>query len=253
MSFPFLPLRLGVLRETTFSSMATILWDLDGTIADTEELHFRAWQIIFDDYQVAYDEAAFLAGFGRSNRAILSELFGVPADAPIVAEVAAAKEATFRSLLPSAELCLLPGVADWLAAFHSAGRTQVISSSGPMANIAAVVAKLDIGDYFVTLMSGATLPHGKPHPAIFLQSAAAAGTPPAACLVIEDSIHGITAARRAAMPSIAVGKLAANPALATMLAQTPGPACLPLTTLAGLDWRAVTRLEGHDHLPPAHL
>jgi HAD superfamily hydrolase (TIGR01509 family) len=241
------------LREKSLLFMATVLWDLDGTIADTEGLHFQAWQLVLDDYHLEYDEQSFLAGFGRSNRAIISELLGVTQDAPLVDEIAAAKEATFRSLLPGAEVPLLPGVAAWLAAFRAAGRTQVISSSGPMANIAAVVAKLDIADYFITLMSGATLPQGKPHPAIFLQSAAAAATPPAACLVIEDSIHGIAAARRAAMPSIAVGKLATHPDLAAMLAQTPGPECLPLPTLGCLDWRAVARLEGNNHLPPAHL
>jgi len=233
--------------------MGTILWDLDGTIADTEGLHFRAWQRVLDDYHVEVDEASFLAGFGRSNRAVVSEMFGVAPDAPIVAEVSAVKEALFRSLLPAADLQLLPGVADWLAAFRAAGRQQVISSSGPMANIAAVVAKLDIGDYFVTLMSGANLPHGKPHPAIFLRSAAATDTPPAACLVIEDSTHGVAAARRAAIPCVAVGKLATDPSLATLLAQEPGPACLPLPTLTELDWSAVKRLEEHDHLPPTHL
>ena len=233
--------------------MATILWDLDGTIADTEELHARAWQRILNDYHVDYDQEEFLANFGRSNRAIISEMFDVEPDAPLVEEVSTNKEALFRSLLPAADLQLLPGVAEWLAAFQEAGRQQVISSSGPMANIAAVVTKLEIGDYFSTLVSGANLPHGKPHPAIFLRSAAAADTLPTACLVIEDSTHGIAAARRAAIPSVAVGKLATDPALATLLAQEPGPDCLPLTSLTDLDWHAVQRLEEHASLPPTDL
>lgn len=218
--------------------MHTILWDLDGTLADTEDLHYQSWQLTLARYAVEYDHAAFLAGFGRSNRSILSELFQVEPDAPIVSEVAAAKEETFRALLPASELSLLPGVANWLDAFAAAGMRQVISSSGPMANIAAMVTKLAIGDYFVSLMSGALLPRGKPHPDLFLNSAAAVGVTPAECVVIEDSIHGVEAARRAGMRCVVVGKLATDPTLPARLAAVPGPAILPAANLAELDWPA---------------
>ncbi len=177
--------------------MRTVLWDLDGTLADTATLHYAAWQATMDHYGAVYDYAEFLAGFGRNNRTILSEKLGVSPDAPQVAEIAAHKEAAFRSLLVEGELELLPGVAEWLAALQHAGVRQMISSSGPMANIAAVVNKLAIGDYFLGLMSGATIPRGKPHPDLFLNSAAAAGSPVADCVVVEDSIHGIEAAAAA--------------------------------------------------------
>lgn len=223
-------------RKGINQTMQTVLWDLDGTLADTEELHFQAWQQTLARYGVAHDRAAFLAGFGRSNRSILSEMFGVTPDAPIVAEIAAAKESTVRSLLGATELALLPGVATWLDTFAAARMRQVISSSGPMANIAAMVSKLGIGDYFVSLMSGATLPRGKPHPDLFLNSAAAVGVAPEACVVIEDSIHGVEAARRAGMRCVVVGKLAADSDLAARVAPTPGPPILAAPSLADLTW-----------------
>lgn len=216
--------------------MRTVLWDLDGTIADTADLHFHAWQKAMQDYEVVYDRAQFEAGFGRSNRGILAELFDVPPDAPIVAEASLHKEQTFRSLLADEGLAMLPGVAEWLAAFAAAGVRQVVASSGPMANIAAVVAVLGIGDYFVSLLTGAPLVRGKPHPDLFWLSAAAAGVPPGDCIVIEDSIHGIEAARRAGMGSVAVGALRDDPSFAAQVAAVDGPTCVPLATLSALTW-----------------
>lgn len=216
--------------------MRTVLWDLDGTVADTEDLHLRAWQETLVPYGVTYDYDAFIAGFGRSNRAILVEMFRCPPTDPVVDEVSRRKEQNFRRLMAQADLQTLPGVQEWLARFRQAEVRQAISSSGPMANVAATIAKLEVGDYFLSLMSGATLPRGKPDPALFLNSAAAVGVPPAACIVVEDSIHGIAAARRAGMGSIAVGKLAHSHGLSDLLAATPGPACLSMPQLTGLEW-----------------
>lgn len=224
--------------------MRTVLWDLDGTLADTEDLHFRAWAETMAAYAIPYDYEEFIAGFGRNNRSVLSELLKVDPSAPVVDEVARRKEQAFRGLLAQTDLQPLPGVIDWLAAFDQAQTLQVVSSSGPMANIAATITKLGIGDYFVGLMSGATLPRGKPDPMLFLRSAAAVDAPPAACIVIEDSIHGIAAARRAGMPSIAVGKLAGSSALSGLLDALPGPACAGVASLVDLDWATCEQLWG---------
>lgn len=216
--------------------MRTVLWDLDGTLADTSDLHYLAWQKTMHTFGEPYSYEEFAAGFGRNNRSVLSEKFCIEPHAPRVTEIASYKEAMTRTLLPDVDLKLLPGVAESLALLATHGVHQVIASSGPMANIVAIVNKLGIGDYFLCLLSGATLPRGKPHPDLFLNSAASVGVSPSSCIVVEDSVHGIEGARRAGMASIVVGALANSPTLALLLAEVDGPTCLSAPNLAETDW-----------------
>ncbi len=212
-------------------TIKAVLWDLDGTLADSAALHFQAWQATMRQHAVPYTYQMFIDSFGRNNAEILTEHFD-PTDVATIQRVSREKEAAFRELLTPEALHLLPGVTSWLGDFRRLGLLQVIGSSGPMANIAAMVRALDIGDYFLALVTGTHLPKGKPDPAIFLRCAAVAGLAPAECLVIEDSIHGIEAAQRAGMRSVAVGAVANSDALQALLVEKNAMACLALPSLA---------------------
>lgn len=183
-----------------------VLWDLDGTIADTADLHFRAWRETLADEGIAYTRADFERDFGRSNPELLAELLP---DRSIAdhRRIAAHKEDLFRVAMHEA-VTLLPGVSAWMDALRAAGVTQVVCSSGPMANISSTVARLGIADYFLSLVSGVHVPRGKPAPDLFLRGAAVAGKDPATCLVVEDSRHGVEAAAAAGMHCVVVGMLA---------------------------------------------
>jgi len=185
---------------------------MDGTLADSAALHFHAWQATMRRYGIDYPYQLFIDSFGRNNAEILAEQLDKP-DAATIAAISLEKEATYRSLVTPETLRPNPGVLDLLEGLRRDGITQIVGSSGPMANIAAMVRALDIGDFFLALVTGTHLPKGKPDPAIFLRCAAVAGVSPGECLVIEDSIHGIEAAQRAGMRSIAIGALADDAAL----------------------------------------
>ena len=212
-------------------TIKAVLWDLDGTLADSTALHYQAWRTTMDRYGVPFTYQMFIDSYGRNNAEILTEHFD-RRDTATMDRVSREKEATYRELITPGALQPLPGVLEWLASFRSQGLLQVIGSSGPMANIAASVRALDIGDYFLALVTGTHLPRGKPDPAIFLRCAAVAGVEPAKCLVIEDSIHGIEAAQRAGMHSVAVGEIAQSEALQTLLAGHNAVRCIALPTLA---------------------
>ncbi len=179
-----------------------ILWDMDGVLADTGEAHFVAWRRMFAEQGRALTREQFAQTFGMANPEILGRWLGEGVPREQIDALAARKEALFRDGV--AEVRLLPGTRDWLGWARARGIRQVVASSGEMANIAAIVAALEIGNYFDALVSGAFLPRSKPDPAVFLQAAGAAGVAPGECLVIEDGIVGIEAARRAGMRCLAL-------------------------------------------------
>lgn len=207
-----------------------ILWDLDGTIADSTALHFQAWRATMRRHGFDLTYQQFIDNYGRNNAEILAEHFGIDASA-MIEQVALEKERTFRDLIAPGAVQPLPGVIDWLNSFREHGLLQVIGSSGPTANIVAIVHAMGIGDYFLALASGTHLPKGKPDPAIFRRCAAVAGADPAECIVIEDSIHGIEAAHRAGMSSVAVGQIASSTVLKTFLAVKNARRCVALSAL----------------------
>jgi HAD superfamily hydrolase (TIGR01509 family) len=215
-------------------TIKAILWDLDGTIADSTALHFQAWHTTMHRHGSDLTYQQFIDNYGRNNAEILTEHFGVDASA-MIEQVALEKECAFRDLVTSDTVQPLPGVLDWLNSFRRQGLLQVIGSSGPTANIAAIVHAMGIGDYFLALISGTHLPKGKPDPAIFQRCAAVAGVASAECIVIEDSIHGIEAAHRAGMNSVAVGQIAGSVAIRDYVAGKYVGRCVALATLAEVE------------------
>ena len=179
-----------------------IAWDMDGVLADTEEAHYRSWRRMFAEEGLTLTREQFKETFGMANPAILRRWLGEDASPERIDALAAHKEALFREDV--SEVRLLPGVRRWLEWAKAEGIRQVVASSGEMANIAAIVTALEIGNYFDALVSGAFLPRSKPDPAIFLQAAGAAGVAPERCLVVEDGVVGIEAARRAGMRCLAL-------------------------------------------------
>lgn len=98
----------------------------------------------------------------------------------------------------------LPGVQSLLAYLHQQNIPMAVASSSAMRLIEAVVDKLNIRHYFQLLWSAEYEPYGKPHPGIFITTAQKLGVEPTKCLVFEDSVNGVLAAKAARMTCIAV-------------------------------------------------
>jgi HAD superfamily hydrolase (TIGR01509 family) len=182
--------------------LKAILWDLDGVIADSGEIHYQAWTQLLTPMGVPFSRETFRSIFGMNNTDALSRLFDPVRDAGRIRALDREKEALFRKLAHS-QLELLPGVWEWLTFFKSQGLRQAIASSAPAENIEVMVAELEIREFFDALVSGAKIP-GKPDPSVFLLAAHTVGVEPADCLVVEDAVAGVEAASRAGMKSVAV-------------------------------------------------
>ena len=102
----------------------------------------------------------------------------------------------------------MPGVYELLSFLDGKGKKMALASSSPMILIDAVVDKLAIRKYFQILHSAQFENYGKPHPAIFIHTANQLNVSPSACVVFEDSINGVLAAKAARMTCVAVPEVA---------------------------------------------
>jgi beta-phosphoglucomutase len=193
---------------TGLNDLQAVLWDMDGVIVDTFDGHYEAWQQTFDELSQPFDVEMFRKTFGMNNRLILTTVFQRDLPEEFIQEISDRKELLFREgIQGSAQL--LPGVGQWLKRFADLGIKQAVASSAPQANIDALLDELGIRAFFQAEAAGATL-EGKPDPAVFLLAATLLDVEAHHCLVIEDSIAGVEAARRGGMKCVAV--LTTNPA-----------------------------------------
>jgi HAD superfamily hydrolase (TIGR01509 family) len=185
------------------------LWDLDGTLVDSERYHWRSWRdaLAAEGVDLTYDR--FLASFGQRNDRILRGWLGEDTPLERLQRIGDAKEAEYRRLAEAEGLAPLPGAAEWAARLHADAWKQAIASSAPRLNVEVMLRVLDLTRFFDVIVAAEDVRAGKPDPQVFLTAAAKLGVPPARCIVVEDAPAGIEAARRAGMKSIGVNRAAA--------------------------------------------
>ena len=181
-----------------------VLWDLDGTLVDSTELHWIAWRDTMAAEGVSITREMFEATFGWKNDPILRRWLGDDTPDDRKASIADRKERSYRAALRAEGLQPLPGAREWVERLHREGWKQAIASSAPLENIEAVLAVLDLGHDFEAIVSGDDVTEGKPDPRVFLLAAERLRVAPTRAIVVEDAAAGIEGARRAGMKSIGV-------------------------------------------------
>lgn len=179
------------------------IWDMDGTLVDTAELHFRAWEEVCREHGRDFTRADFAATFGQRNPEIIRKLFGERFDAAGIAALGDRKEVLYRAAAEK-RVELLPGVHGLLEDLHRAGFIQAIGSSAPRANLELILRLTGIERFFDALIGMEETQRGKPDPQVFQTAAQRLGVPPSRCVVLEDAVAGVQAARAGGMKCIAV-------------------------------------------------
>jgi beta-phosphoglucomutase len=169
-----------------------VLWDMDGTLVDSSDYHWQAWRDTMAHEGHPITEDQFLATFGQRNDSILCQWLGAQATPELIARIGDAKEALYRQHVRQQGIEPLPGVSQWISRLHQQGWRQ------------AILEALHTADCFEAIVSAEDVHRGKPDPEVFLVAAAKLNVPPSHCIVVEDAVHGIEAARAAGMKSIGV-------------------------------------------------
>jgi beta-phosphoglucomutase len=194
------------------SNWGAAIFDMDGVVVDTVPIHFRAWKKMAEDYARAFtfeDYKAKVDGIPRIDgaRAILEGM-----DEETVLAASDKKQHYFLELLGKEEIPTYPSTLDLITELRRLQiRVAVISSSK---NAPLILERIGLAHDIDALISGGDIQRGKPDPDIFLQAARRLGITPENCIVFEDAVLGVEAAKRAGMFCVGIDRYQAPGRLA---------------------------------------
>ena len=204
--------RRNKLKTETLNSQRAVLWDLDGTIVDSALYHKLAWRETFTKRGLDFTEDNFIFSFGRRNEEIIRKLISPSMSPQEIAIISDEKEETFRRLMKNSTKAL-PGVLELLESLAKAKFKLALASSTPGDNVRLITEILGIKNDFKVFIAGEDVSEGKPSPQVFLLAAQKLGVQPQNCVVIEDAVVGVRAAKRGGMYCIAVTNTSPKEAL----------------------------------------
>lgn len=201
--------------------MKAIIFDLDGVIVSTDDLHYKAWKQTADKEGIFFNREINerLRGVSRMESLnIILERATTRYSAAQREELAAYKNNVYIGLLQSlTPLDRLDGVTQTLAELRNRGYKLAIGSSSK--NAPVILDKIGYGDYFDAVSDGNNITRSKPDPEVFLCAADMLGALPEECLVVEDADAGIKAAADGGFVAAGIGS-AANSALTAIKLNT---------------------------------
>lgn len=182
-----------------------IVFDLDGVIVDSEPLHAEALASVCRAHGVAFDGPRFV---GWSDAAALRQAFGDAGKEATDAQFADLLDRKNRRLLDSlhnGRIRPYPGVINLVRALCAARVPLAVCSAALRREIEPTLEKLGLTDSFTAIVGCEDAPRTKPHPDPYLLAAERLGVSPARSIAIEDSPHGVAAARDAGYVVYALG------------------------------------------------
>ena len=181
-----------------------LIFDCDGTLADTMPLHWQAWHMITQRYGLHFPEDRFYSLGGVPARDILRLLAREQGRSLDHIAIAHEKEEAYLAALPRIEP--IHAVVDIARAHHGKVR-MAVASGGTEKIITLVLERLNIRHLFDAIVTSEMVDHQKPAPDIFLEAARRIGVQPEFCRGYEDTDLGMQAIRAAGMEAVDVREL----------------------------------------------
>ncbi len=203
---------LGFSQEAASSSSGEValdgrlgaLFDWDGVVVDSSSCHREAWERLADEIAKPLPPDHFERAFGLKNERIIPEIMGWSDEPSEVARLSLRKEELYREAVRRQGLEPLPGVPAFLERLAAAGVPCAVGTSTHRLNVEACIDVVGLRGAFAAIVTAEDVSEGKPDPQVFLLGAERLGLPPHRCVVFEDAIVGIEAARRGGMKAVAV-------------------------------------------------
>jgi HAD superfamily hydrolase (TIGR01509 family) len=179
-----------------------LLFDLDGTLAETDSLHLPTWVDALEPYGVEVDEEFYKEKIsGRSTGEIVRDLLPDLTDEE-GRSIGDAKEASFRER--ASELEALPGLADFIKQGRERGIQIALVTNAPEENVEAILPALNLRDCFDVVVLADDVEAVKPDPAPYRAALKKTGVRAGEALAFEDSVSGISSSVAAGIPTVGI-------------------------------------------------
>ncbi len=180
------------------------IFDWDGVIIDSSVAHEASWEGLARELGRPSPAAHFKAGFGRKSDFIIRNILGWTQDPGEAIRLSRRKEELYREVIGARGIEPLPGVRVFLDRLRAAAVPCAVGSSTERKNIDTILALVGLEGFFSAIVSADDVTIGKPNPQVFLLGAERIGVPAARCVVFEDALVGLGAARAGGMKAVGV-------------------------------------------------
>lgn len=183
---------------------APVIFDLDGTLVDSEPHYFEAGRQVLAEYGApGFSWREHTEFIGVSTRETLAALRARHAIEAPVDELLDRKNAVYLELARTS-MEVFPRMRELVELLYAAGHPLAVASGSSRTAIAAVLGATGLDGRFTRWVSAEEVPHGKPAPDVYLAAAGLLGADPRRCVAVEDAAPGAAAARGAGMRCVAV-------------------------------------------------
>ncbi|MGB4776624.1 MAG: beta-phosphoglucomutase [Daejeonella sp.] len=189
------------------SKLKACIFDLDGVIVDTAIYHYKAWEQLANQLHFDFSEEdnEKLKGISRvESLQLILTWAGITKSASEQLELASRKNNWYVEMISKMQPDeILPGVKELLEELKKAGYKIALGSASK--NAVPILTKVKLLNFFDTIIDGNEVLASKPDPQVFLKGAEVLGIAPASCVVFEDAIAGVQAAKAAGMKVVGIG------------------------------------------------
>jgi beta-phosphoglucomutase len=189
------------------SNIKACIFDLDGVIVDTAVYHYKAWKRLANElgFDISEEQNEKLKGVSRMRSLeLILQWGGITKTKAEQEELAAKKNGWYVEMISHMTPAeILPGAKEFLETCRAAGLKTALGSASK--NSMTILDKINLAYLFDAVIDGNHVSKPKPDPEVFLKGAEALNVIPADCVVFEDAIAGIEAAKNGGMKAVGIG------------------------------------------------
>ncbi len=199
--------------QQLLSSAKGLIFDLDGTLTLTQQFHAQAFAEVLKKNGLKYTEKDDLRYAGKGSHCIFPEFFaehGRTITEEQIADFSEQKKQAYDRIVNTAKIKSVPGIKSFLKKMQREGKLMIVATGNKLESVKIILEKTGLEKFFQgignpadrLIITNKDVKKSKPAPDIFLKAASVLGLKPAECIVFEDSLNGIAAAKAGKIPAI---------------------------------------------------